>query len=238
METIKTHWNSVVSTPNARYCTGDISNMYLCSTLNDAEYFRFPIHLIPPNIIAHYKLQPLIYNGYVYAQIKKAWYGLKQSGKIAYSDLVAHLKTSGYHKAPRTKGLFLHDTQDISFTLVVDYFGIKYTNKNDVNHLITSVRAKYPFKVDWEAKQYICMHLKWEYIKQTVRVSMNGYVKQALKEFKHVIPKQKHYAHPRWNDPTTDKPSNMQKLTTARNYHPRKSNSSNRSPENVSSMPA
>ena len=27
METIKTHWNSVVSTPNTRYCTGDISNM-------------------------------------------------------------------------------------------------------------------------------------------------------------------------------------------------------------------
>eukprot|EP00536_Pseudo-nitzschia_multiseries_P019208 jgi/Psemu1/59513/gm1.59513_g len=26
METIKTHWNSVVSTPGAKYCKGDISN--------------------------------------------------------------------------------------------------------------------------------------------------------------------------------------------------------------------
>ena len=54
METIKIHWNSVVSTPNARYCTGDISNMYLCSNLDDARYVRFLLNLIPPNIIAHY----------------------------------------------------------------------------------------------------------------------------------------------------------------------------------------
>ena len=40
METIKTDWNSMVSMPNARYCTSDISNMYLCSNLNDAEYVR------------------------------------------------------------------------------------------------------------------------------------------------------------------------------------------------------
>ena len=72
METIKTHWNIMVSTPNTRYCTGDISNMYLCSTLDNAEYVRFSTHLIPPNIIAHYKLQKLISNGYVYARIKKA----------------------------------------------------------------------------------------------------------------------------------------------------------------------
>ena len=33
METSKTHRNSVISTPNAKYCTGDISNMYLMSNL-------------------------------------------------------------------------------------------------------------------------------------------------------------------------------------------------------------
>ena len=72
METIKTHWYSVVSTPNARYCTGNISNMYLCSNLYDAEYVSFLIQLIPPNIIAHYGLHQLISNDYFYARIKKA----------------------------------------------------------------------------------------------------------------------------------------------------------------------
>ena len=65
-----------------RNCTGNISNMYLWSTLADSEYVCFPVHLIPPNIITHYALQPLIYNNYIYARIKKTWYGLKQSGNI------------------------------------------------------------------------------------------------------------------------------------------------------------
>ena len=41
METIKMHWNSVISTPGAKYCTGDISNMYLMSILPDPEYVCF-----------------------------------------------------------------------------------------------------------------------------------------------------------------------------------------------------
>ena len=139
METIKCHWNSVLSTKGAKYCTGDISNMYLCSWLKDYEYVRFNIELIPPQIIAHYKLQGLVHKGYVYAKIKRAWYGLKQLGKVAHDDLVAHLKTHGYECAPLTEGLFLHKTRDISFTLVVDDFGIKYTNQVDVDHLVAAV---------------------------------------------------------------------------------------------------
>ena len=56
---------------------------------------------------------------------------------------------------PRTEGLFLHKTRDISFTLVVDDFGIKYTKQADVDHLVAAVWEKYPFKVNWDAKQYI-----------------------------------------------------------------------------------
>jgi hypothetical protein len=46
---------------------------------------------------------------------------------------------------------------------VVDDFAIKYTNKEDADHLIECMRMKYPFKVDWEAKQYIGINLKWDY---------------------------------------------------------------------------
>jgi len=144
--------------------------------LKDYEYVRFNIDLIPPCIIEHYQLQKLVHNGYVYAKIKRAWYGLKQSGKIAHDDLVAHLKTHGYVRASRTKGLFVHQTRDISFTLVVDDFGIKYTKQADVDHLVAAVREKYPFKVDCEAKQYIRIHLKWDYEKRELRTSMDGYV--------------------------------------------------------------
>eukprot|EP00536_Pseudo-nitzschia_multiseries_P009491 jgi/Psemu1/23324/gm1.23324_g len=78
IETIKLHWNSVVSTPRARYCTGYFSNVYLRSSLEDPKYVRFEWDLIPPRIIEAYQLEPLTHHGHEYAKIKKAWYGLKQ----------------------------------------------------------------------------------------------------------------------------------------------------------------
>ena len=92
MEMIKIHWNSVLLTPGMKYCTDDISNMYLCSKLPDAQYVRFDVKLIPPEIIEHYPLHDKIHNGYVYARIKQAWYGLNETGCIANKDIVAHLE--------------------------------------------------------------------------------------------------------------------------------------------------
>ena len=80
-----------MSTNNDHYCTGDISNMYLMSDLVDSEYVKFRYNLIPQRIIDHYKLDTIVDNGFVYAKINKAWYGLKQSGKIAHDDLVKNL---------------------------------------------------------------------------------------------------------------------------------------------------
>ena len=94
-----------------------------------------------------------------------AWYGLKQAGKIAHDDLVAHLKTHGYKEAI-TQGLFLHKTRPISFTLVVDDFGIKYIHQRDVDHLYKAIAEKYTFKLDMDGKQYIGVQLEWNYKKR------------------------------------------------------------------------
>ena len=80
MEIIKAHWNLVVSTEDAKYCTGDISNMYLMSDLVESEYVIFEIKLIPQCIIDHYNLNDIVENEFVYAKINKAWFGLKHSG--------------------------------------------------------------------------------------------------------------------------------------------------------------
>lgn len=135
-----------------------------------------------------------IHNGYVYAKVKKAWYGLKQSGRIAHDDLEEHLAKKGYHKT-RTEGLFKHETRDLAFTLVVNNFAIKYTKKEDADHLINWIKEKYTnFKVDWEAKQYIGIKLVWDYVKRTVKLHMKGYMEQALKELEHPSPKQKYHS--------------------------------------------
>ena len=87
----------MVSTKHAKYCTGDISNMYLMSNLVESKYVKFDIKLILQRIIDHYNLNDIIDDkGFVYAKINKAWFGLKQSGKIAHDDLVQHLNKHRY----------------------------------------------------------------------------------------------------------------------------------------------
>ena len=190
MEAFKILSNSIVSTPGAKCCTADISNMYLCSDLDTPEYVKFKASMIPPSIIDHYNLTPLIQDGYIYAKSNKAWYGLKQSGKIAHDDLVQQLAKHGYHKSLYTEGLFTHSTRKIAFTLVVDDFAIKYINREDVDHLINCIKERYPVKIDWDAKQYIGINLTWDYNDRTVLLSMDDYVKEALAQFEHEVPKQ------------------------------------------------
>ena len=135
----------------------------------------------------YYHLWGLIHNGHVYAKVKKAWYGLKQSGKIAHDDLVEHLAKAGYIKA-KTEGPFVHKTNNIAFTLVADDFACRYDDIQDAEHLITHIQKRYKFKVDWEAKQYIGINLQWNYKTREVELSMDGYVKTALEELQHEAP--------------------------------------------------
>ena len=179
MEIVKLHLNYILSTSNAQYCTADISNMYLCSLLPDAQYVRFQYSLIPSEIIKHYNLDNKVVDGYVYAKIKRAWYGLKEAGKIVHDDLVAHLKKFGYVKT-NAAGLFQHEHHNIKFTLVVDDFGIKYTKKDNVDHLIAVIQEKYPIKLDMEPKQYIGIHLQFDYNQQMLVCVMGDYAKNTL----------------------------------------------------------
>ena len=112
------------------------------------------------------------------------------------------MKKHGFGQAQKTDGLFTQVLRDISFTLVVDDFGIKFTNEQDCDYLIKIMREKYKFKVDYEAKQYIGIHLKWDYVKREVVCSMEGYITKALKELEHIFPK-KHYYRPSNTRPPT-----------------------------------
>ena len=130
---------------------------------------RIHLSLIPQEIIDEYKAMEYVdIDGYVYCEITGAMYGLAQSGRIANQDLQKHLAQYGYYPARRTPGLWKHRTRKINFTLVVDDFGIKYTNKNDIDHLIDAIKEKYPIKIDWEGSKYIGIDLKWDYTKREV----------------------------------------------------------------------
>jgi hypothetical protein len=70
-------------------------------------------------------------------------YGLPQAGRLANDQLIAFLAPHVYRPVPLTPGLWRHDTKDITFSVVVDDFGVRYTSRADADHLITTLKTAY-----------------------------------------------------------------------------------------------
>jgi hypothetical protein len=83
MVSSKIMWNSIISMPNAKFGGADIKNMYLKTPLNQYEYMKMPLQLIPDDIIEHNGLCKKAIDGYVYMEIRKGMYGLPQAGILA-----------------------------------------------------------------------------------------------------------------------------------------------------------
>jgi hypothetical protein len=79
---------------------------------------------------------------------------------------------SGYYECKHTPGLWRHLTRPISFTLVVNDFGVKYVGKEHVNHLIKCIKEKYELTEDWSGDLYCGIKLHWDYSVRTVDISM------------------------------------------------------------------
>ncbi len=86
-------------------------------------------------------------------------------------------------------GLWYHVSRPISFTLVVNDFGVKYVEKEHTDHLIASIKNTYKkFTEDWMGFLYCGIMLEWDYVGRTVDISMPGYIKKKLQEYKHLLP--------------------------------------------------
>jgi hypothetical protein len=201
LTTAKLLFNSVISTPGAKFLVTDIKDFYLNTEMDRFEYMRLPIAVIPPEIIAQYKLQALVSNGYVNIEIRKGMYGLPQAGKLANQQLTTHLGKYGYKPTANTPGLWQHETRPTTFSLVVDDFGIKYMHKDDAKHLIQSLQAKYTITTDWDGTLYCGLRLEWNYLARTVKLSMPGYIESALTKFQQApLTKPQHAPH-EWIQP-------------------------------------
>lgn len=188
LQTAKLLFNSVISTPDAKFMSVDIKDFYLNTPMSRPEYMRVALRDIPAAIIAHYGLDLLANNDFVYCEINKGMYGLPQAGILANDDLVLHLASEGYIQSPHTPGLFTHNTRPISFCLVVDDFGVKYVGEEHARHLIDVLQRKYTITSDWTGDLYVGLHLNWDYTNRTVDISMPNYVAKALQRFNHVPP--------------------------------------------------
>ena len=72
---------------------------------------------------------------------------------------------------------------------MVDDFGIKYTNKNVVQHLISCLKMHYGLTEDWTGNLYCGIRLEWNYKTRTLDISMPGYIRKLLQKYKHMMPK-------------------------------------------------
>jgi hypothetical protein len=124
--TFKILINSTLSTEDAAVMMMDIKNYYLGTPLQRFEYMKMLLSRFPEEIVQKYNLNALSVDSWVYIEILKGMYGLKQAGLLANQLLQIRLTPFGYYPARHTPGLWIHKTRPISFTLVVDDFAVKY----------------------------------------------------------------------------------------------------------------
>ena len=74
--------------------------------------------------------------------------GLKQAARLANERVVHHLAPYGYAPVHHTSSLWKHESNVISFSLVVDDFGIKSTSDIATSHLLQALRDKYQITVN------------------------------------------------------------------------------------------
>jgi hypothetical protein len=67
----------------------------------------------------------------------------------------------------------------------VDNFGVKYVREEHVRHLQQILEENYKVTIEWDGRGYIGITLDWDHMHRQVHLSMAGYIKKALKQFKH-----------------------------------------------------
>ena len=115
-------------------------------------------------------------------------YGLPQARIIAQQLLKQRLEKDGYCQSTTTPDLWTHDTRPISFTLVVNNFGVKYVGEENAQHLLDTVQKDYKCSCDWKGERYCRLTIKWDHAGQKVHLSMPGYVRKALIRLCHPPP--------------------------------------------------
>jgi hypothetical protein len=185
MQTVKLLLNATVSEPGARFMTADISDYYLGTELTVPEYMWIDKSLIPATVQQRYS-KSIIWSTCgrkSMVRVKRGIFGLPYAGRIAHAKLSNLLERHGYTACVNTPCLFRHVTRPISFTLVVDDFGIKYTNRQDVDHLLNAIHEEYKTTEDWDGSKYLGMTIEHDIDARAITVSMPGYAAAAVKRF-------------------------------------------------------
>jgi hypothetical protein len=137
--------NSVISTLGDKFLVIDINIFYLNTLLGRFEYMVINLSSLPQETIKKYDFIQLSQDGKVYIEIQKGMYVLPRAGILANELLQRNIAKDGYRPTPHTHDLWTHDTRPISFSLVVDDFGVEYVGREHAEHLMASIRKNITF---------------------------------------------------------------------------------------------
>ena len=143
--------------------TVDVKNFYLNTPMRKYEHLQMHMSDIPDDVQKQYKPNDKdTTNRYVHVEIQKGMYGLLQAGWLAQDLLEKRIKQHGYYQSKLTPGLWLHKKW-IQFSLIVDDFRVKYTDRQDAEHLHNILTQHYKISMDFTGQKYIDVTLDWDY---------------------------------------------------------------------------
>ena len=116
-------------------------------------------------------------------------YGVAKAGVLAKKLLSSRLEREGYYQCQFTPSLWRHTWRPITFTLVMDDFGVKFEGDCHDNHLKKCLEKHYEVSIDWSGSLFCGIHLDCNYEKGYVNTSMPGYIDKAHHKYQHPMPK-------------------------------------------------
>lgn len=137
--------NIDLSTPTADLITFKLLLNHVISTPGaKPEFWRMKIEYFLQGVSDHYNLKDKVdTKRNLYIRVEKDMYSLTQAGKIANKLSEKRLKKFGYTQLTVVPDFWKHEWRCVSFTLVVDNFGVKYLGEQHMNHLFTALRKFY-----------------------------------------------------------------------------------------------
>ena len=134
-EKIKMHWNPAMSLDGVRHITIDLKFFYLELGSLEHDCIRIKLSIIPDKFSEEHNLHDLVnVNMHVCAEVRSGIHGSPQVGRLAHEDLVSNLSQCSHKPVKSTLGIWKHTNNGISFTLVVNDFGIKCHTMKSLNH--------------------------------------------------------------------------------------------------------
>lgn len=119
----------------------------------------------------------------------QAVWGLPRASILTNKQLHTCLTLHSYYECKNTPSQWKHTSLPITFTLVIDDFGVKYKRNEDVDHLIAAIKLKYTkLSKDWTGYLYRGIKLTWDYDARTLDISIPNYILKKLQCYKHASP--------------------------------------------------